>query len=174
MRKLLIVLLVATASMAMLAQKVAGLKWTAPAGWTAEQGERPMRAASYDVPAAAGDKSGGECVVYFFGAGQGGSVEANIERWKSQIKAADGNPANAKIAKKTIHGLGVTTIDSSGTYTGMGGPMAAGAPQPGYRLLGAVIENPGGNIFVKFAAPAKTVAANQAKFEQFIGSFQPE
>src|SRR6266545_4943782 len=83
------------------AESVAGLKWTAPAGWKAEAA-RPMRAATYAVPAAAGDKDNGECVVYFFGAGQGGGVDANLERWKGQFKGPGGKPPAAKTAKKTV------------------------------------------------------------------------
>src|SRR5215472_3769813 len=95
----------------LMAESAAGLKWTAPAGWKNE-GSRPMRAATYSVPAAAGDQDPAECVVYFFGAGQGGSIEANIERWKGQF-LQDGHPANAQIGKKTIHGLPVTSIESA-------------------------------------------------------------
>jgi len=134
-----------------------------------------MRAATYTVPAAAGDTASAECVVYFFGVGQGGSVEANLERWKGQMIAPDGKPSSAKIAKRTIHQLAVTTIDTSGDYTGMGGPMAPSkSVQKNYRLLGAIIEGPAGNVFVKFTGPAKTVAARQAEFEQFLNSFEKE
>jgi hypothetical protein len=133
-----------------------------------------MRAATYAVPAAAGDKDNAECGVYFFGAGQGGGVDQNIDRWKSQVQQ-DGKPAPAQVQKKTIHGIPVTTIDTSGAYTGMGGPMSADrTPRPGYRMLGAILEGPGGNIFIKFAGPAKTVAANQAAFEKMVESFQKE
>jgi len=152
------------------AESSAGLKWTAPAGWT-NQGSRPMRAATYTIPVASGDHDPAECAVYFFGAGQGGSVEANIARWKGQF--AQG--ASAQPRKRTIHGLAVTTIDISGDYSGMGGPMATQPTvKPGYRLLGAIVEGPEGNLFVKFAGPSKTVAANQQKFEQLLGSFAKE
>ena len=154
------------------AESVAGLKWTAPAGWKTE-GSRPMRAATYTVPAAPGDSESAECVVYFFGAGSGGSVEANIERWKGQILKPDGKVADAQIQKRTIHSLPVTTVDSTGSYTGMGGPLAPGAVvKQQYRLIGAVIENPGGNLFIKFTGPAKTVTANKAKFDQLLQSFE--
>jgi hypothetical protein len=74
-----------------------------------------------------------------------------------------------------VHGLAVTTIDTAGEYSGMGVPMAASsAPVPGYRLLGAIVAGPGGNMFVKFTGPAKTIAANQQKFEQLLSSFQPD
>jgi hypothetical protein len=135
------------------AESAAGLKWTAPAGWKTEAGARPMRVATYTV-------EGAECAVYFFGAGQGGSIDANLERWKNQIHG----PA-PKNAKRTIHGLQVTTIDASGDYAGMGETA-----KPAYRLLGAIVEGPGGNVFFKFTGPAKTIAANQPKFEQLLNS----
>ena len=156
------------------AESVAGLKWTTPTAWKTE-GARPMRAATYTIPPTAGDTASAECVVYFFGAGQGGSVEANLDRWKGQMLTPGGKPADAKIAKRTIHGLAVTTIDASGDYSGMGGPMASSKSlQNNYRLLGAIVEGPGGNVFIKFTGPAKTIAASQSEFEQLLNSFDKE
>jgi len=127
-----------------MAETMGGLRWMAPAGWKSE-GTTPMRAATDKILPAAGIMMP-ECVVYFFSAGQGVSVQANIERWNGQFTGPHGKPATAKIAKRTVHGLPVTTIDVTGAYSGMGGPMAvAKAIKPGYRLLGAIIENPGGN-----------------------------
>jgi hypothetical protein len=54
------------------AESAAGVRWNSPAGWKNE-GSRPMRAATYIVDDA-------ECGVYFFGAGMGGSVQANLDR----------------------------------------------------------------------------------------------
>lgn len=154
------------------ADTVAGLRWTPPAGWQSK-GASPMRAATYIVPAGPGDREGGECVVYFFGAGQGGGVEANIKRWEGQMRQPGGKPAVSKPVKRTIAGLPVTTIDISGEYTGMGGPMAVNpSAKPGYRMLGAIVEGPGGNVFLKFTGPAATVKANQSKFEQMLQSFE--
>ena len=156
------------------AESAGGIRWTRPAGWTTEAA-RPMRAATYTVPPAAGDQQGGECVVYYFGEGQGGSVDANIERWTSQFRGPGGKPVVPKVAKRTSNALAIVTIDVSGEYTGMGGPMARDRTAvPGYRLLGAVIEGPRGNVFVKFTAPEHTVAANEQKFAQLLASMQLE
>jgi hypothetical protein len=153
------------------AETAGGLRWTMPAGWKAEAA-RPMRAATYTIPPAPGDTDPAECAVFFFGAGQGGSVEDNIERWRSQMLGPDGKPATAKIDKRAARGLAFTLIDASGAYTGMGGPFAGGSRAvPGYRLIGAVVQGPGGNVFVKFTGPAMTVAANQGKFEELLASF---
>jgi hypothetical protein len=152
------------------AESVAGLKWTAPSGWK-NLGSQSMRAATYSIPSAAGDRDSAECAVYFFGAGQGGSVEANIDRWKGQFR----QPAAAQVRKRTVHGLPVTTIDISGDYSGMGGPMVTEKTvKSGYRLLGAIVESPGGNVFLKLTGPAKTVAASQQGFEQLLASFDKE
>jgi hypothetical protein len=166
-------LFLALFSIGLLAESAAGLRWTAPAGWKIEAAQ-PMRAATYTVAPAPGDKAGGECGVYFFGVGQGGTVEANLDRWKGQFRGGDGKPAPAQVAKRTAGGLTITTIDTSGDYSGMGGPLASGRAVPGYRLLGAIVEGRGGNVFIKFTGPAKTVAANSQKFQQLLASFQQE
>lgn len=140
-----------------------------PPAWKAEA-QRPMRLATYTVA------SGGECGVYYFGSGKGGSVDANLDRWIGQFLQADGKPSKgaAKIAKRTVQGLSITTVDVSGAYTGMGGPTQASAPaMPGYRMLGAIVEGPEGAIFFKFVGPGQTVAANQASFDKMIASLGP-
>src|SRR3989442_5734028 len=43
-----------------------GIEWTPPSRWTA-QSERPMRLATYLVPAAPGDREGAEGAVFYFG-----------------------------------------------------------------------------------------------------------
>ena len=130
-----------------------------------------MRLATYTIPAAAGDSDSGECGVYYFGQGQGGSVEANMTRWIGQFQSKE----PAKREQRTVHGLKVTTVDVSGAYSGMGGPNApAGAPpKAGYRLLGAIVEGPQGSVFFKFTGPAKAVAQNQAAFEKMLASIGP-
>ncbi len=161
-------------SAVLFAESAAGIRWTAPAGWKAE-GPRPMRAATYSIAPAAGDTAGAECVVNFFGPGQGGGVDANVERWKGQVLGPDGKPATAKVDKRTVRGVPITIIDSSGSYTGMGGPMMASPKAvPGYRLLGAIVEGPGGSVFFKLTGPAKTVASQQKNFDQLLASIELE
>ena len=161
--------------MSPVAETVGGLRWTPPVGWKSE-GAAPMRAATYKLPPTAGDQDGAECVVYYFGVGQGGSVQANIERWTGQFTGADGKPSNAAIAKRTVHGLPVTAIDVTGAYSGAGGPTATVKTVKAgyYRLLGAIIEDAGGNVFLKFTGPAKTIAANERSFQQLLESFQKQ
>jgi hypothetical protein len=163
------VLGLALAAMFLSADSGAGVQWTTPATWKSEA-QRAMRLATYSI---APDT---ECGVYYFGSGQGGSVQANLDRWIGQFLQADGKPSKeaAKINKRSVHGLPVTTVDVSGAYTGMGGPTAPSGPAvAGYRMLGAVVEGPQGSIFFKFVGPAKAVAANQAPFDKMIASLEP-
>jgi hypothetical protein len=153
------------------ADSAAGLRWTAPQIWKTEAA-RPMRAATYTIPLTAGDRGVAECVVNYFGPGLGGSVEANIERWTGQMLGPDGKPALAKVEKRSIRGVPVVVVDSAGSYTGMGGPMASGKPVAGYRLLGAIAEGAGGAVFFKLTGPAKTVAAHESHFRQMLESLQ--
>src|ERR1700751_3504745 len=90
-------------SAVLFAESVAGLKWTPPAGWKSS-GATTMRAATYPVAPVQGDSDAAECVVYFFGVGQGGSVQANIDRWEGQFTSPGGKPAQAKVIKTTVHG----------------------------------------------------------------------
>jgi hypothetical protein len=155
------------------ANSAAGIRWTVPREWKTEAA-RPMRAATYSIVPAAGDRGVAECVVNYFGPGQGGSVEANVERWKTQVLGADGKPAAAKVTSRTVRGIRMTVVDASGSYTGMGGPMAAAKPVSGYRLIGAIAEGPGGNVFFKLTGPEKTISAEASRFDQLLSSIQPE
>ena len=159
------------AALATGAETAGGIQWTAPTGWKS-QGARPMRAATYMVPATAGDKEDGECAVFYFGQGQGGAVQDNLDRWIGQFQQPDGKPskAAAEIRKQTINGLPVTTISLPGTYLAGAAMSMEKTPRPGYRLMGAIVEAPQGAVFFKFTGPAKTVNAGQAAFQSLLKS----
>jgi hypothetical protein len=147
-------------------QGEAAIAWQVPAGWVAETPSNPMRRAQYRVP---GD---GECVVFYFGPGQGGSPMANAERWAAQFADAKGQPATAsmKTRTETVNGAQVLFVEAAGTYMSGGMMGDAVVPRPGYALLGAVVEGPDANWFFKFTAPEKTVAGERAAFETMIRS----
>lgn len=157
------------------AGSVAGVAWEEPSSWK-PQPRRPMRAATYAVPAAPGDSESGECAVYFFGTGQGGSVEANIRRWLGQFRTAEGNPVeSAEREDRTINGLEVTTLDVSGTFMFKPAPFAPKTiPKPGYRMLAAIVQAPEGPVFFKLTAPEKTAAAAEEDFQQMLESLEKQ
>jgi hypothetical protein len=163
-----------SASSPMMTGSQGGITWTAPSRWKDNPGAgSSMRAATYIIPAAAGDGEGAECAVF---KNIGGGVAANIKRWIDQFEQPDGSSSGSKAKqnKETINGLNVTTVDVTGTFKG-GGMMMTGQPtakKPGYRLLGAIIEAPQGEIFFKLTGPEKTVTAAQPEFQSLLKSIK--
>jgi predicted small secreted protein len=146
--------------------QIAGVKWTIPKRWTMGP-ERPMRAATYVVPATEEGGESAECAVSYFGAGQGGVVDANIDRWVGQFE----KPVPPEKSVRDVDGLKVTTVQINGTYLGMGGMMAESSPRKeNYRLLGAIIEGPQGMIFFKMTGLQKTVGGAEKEFDAMVGS----
>ena len=130
-----------------------------------------MRVATYSIPAAQDDAEGAECAVYYFGAGQGGGVDANLERWIGQFQPV----ARSKRSTRKVDGIPVSLADVSGTYTAHGGSMSqVQGDKPGWHLLGAIAESPQGAVFFKLAGPAKTVAAASKAFDAMVGSLKKE
>ena len=148
------------------------IKAKVPAEWIEQTPSSSMRKAQYALPKVAGDGEDGELAVFYFGLGQGGSVEANIERWIGQISQPDGSSSKdkAKTNKKEIGGMPVTLVDVSGTYSA--GMMSNAPPRQGYRMLAAVAETAEGPWFFKLTGPEKTIAKWSSSFDQFIGSFK--
>jgi hypothetical protein len=142
-----------------------GVKWSVPKTWTDQPGSS-MRVATYKVPAAKAAEPG-EVAVFFFGPGQGGSIDANVERWSRQF---EGTPKPTRSLKK-VNGLQLTLVQIAGTYLAPGGPMMQSQGKKlDYRLLAAIAEAPEGLIFFKLTGPAVTVAAAQADFDALVAS----
>ena len=154
---------------------LAGLTYSAPPAWHTRPPASSMRVAEFVVPRAQPDAEDAELIIYYFGTGGGGSAEANIDRWISQVQQPDGSDskAKAKRAERTINGLKVTTVDVSGTYTAEMRPGAAEHyNKPGFRVCAAMIETPQGAYYVKMTGPANTVAAAQPDYEKFLSSLK--
>ena len=150
-----------------------GLHFKTPDGWASETPTSSMRVAQYRLPAAEGDSEAASLVVYYFGAGQGGSVEANFDRWTSQILQPDGSSSKskAKTETMTVNGMKTTLLDVSGTYAG--GGMAgdsSGPNKPNFRMRAGVLETPKGAYFVKLVGPEKTVGKWDDAFIAFLKS----
>jgi hypothetical protein len=152
----------------------AALTFTAPQGWQQSPPGSSMRVAEFTLPRAQGDAEDAQLVVYFFG-GQGGSVDANIQRWVGQIQQPDGKASSAAAKKltRTVNGLAVTLVDVSGTYVAETAPgSGARNNKPNYRLRAGVVETPNGPYFIKLTGPAKTVAMMEQPFERFVSSLK--
>ena len=150
----------------------AALAWTVPAAWTSVTPSSPMRRAQYKVPGSAGD---GECVVFYFGPGQGGDPMSNAVRWAEQFTPADGKPAQSamKTSEIEVGGFKVFVVEVAGTYNGgMTMTPLPAAPKPGYRLLGAVAPGPDANWYFKFTGPDATVNEQRGAFTSMVKSLK--
>lgn len=153
-------------------QGAGALVWTVPASWVPEAPASAMRKAQYRLP---GDAGAAECIVFYFGPGQGGDAQANAERWGAQFADATGKPVIATTTSEKVGELDVLRVEAKGTY--VGAMMMGGGPQPepkaGYMLLGAVASGPDANWFFKLTGPESTVEAHRAAFGSLIASLRP-
>jgi hypothetical protein len=149
------------------------VSYKVPAAWTVEKPTSEMRLAQYKLPKADGDSEDALLILYYFGPGQGGTPEANIERWVNQVKQPDGSPSKGRTATMTVNGLQVSTVDVLGNYSG--GMSQDSAPKDSkaiFRLRGAIIETPKGSYFVKLTGPEKTVNHWDQAYTDYINSFE--
>jgi hypothetical protein len=150
------------------------LGYVTPQGWQKQPVASSMRVAEFTLPRADGDSEDAVLVVYYFG-GSGGSVDANLQRWVSQMQQPDGKPS-AGVAKKetrTVNGLALTLLDVSGTYVAETAPGSTERHnKPNFRLRAGVIDTPNGPYFIKLTGPSKTIAKWDRAFEQFVASLK--
>jgi gluconolactonase len=145
------------------------LKLTVPEAWKQGPRGRPFRQAEFEIPPADGDKEPGEYVVYHFGAGGGGGVQANIDRWIGQFRSEG---RKVKVFTGTSPNGKYTLIDLTGTYNKPIGPpiQMKTQPLPGARMLGVVLQTEkDGDYFLKFTGPEKTVTAAGDDFRASFG-----
>lgn len=148
------------------------LVWDIPPGWVSEVPANPVRRAQLRVPGPGGE---GECVVSYFGPGQGGDPMANAERWASQFVQEDGSPAGPTMKTSTIKvgPISVLLVEVKGTFlSGSGMGMPGVQEKPGSMLLGAVAEGPDANWFFKFTGPEKTIEAQRGAFDKMVRSLR--
>ncbi|RMF73408.1 MAG: hypothetical protein D6738_08825 [Acidobacteria bacterium] len=149
-----------------------GLVWDVPESWVVETPSSAMRRAQYRVPGPGGD---GQCVVFYFGPGQGGDAKSNAERWARQFAQPDGRDSVEVMKTRTfsVGDVQVTEVEVTGTYGGgmmMGSPSAG--PKENWMLLGAIAAGPDANWFFKFTGPKTTVEANREAFGKLLRSLR--
>ena len=154
----------------------ATLKFDAPTGWTSKTPSSSMRVAEFTLPRVSGDSEDASVTVYFFGASQGGNVQANIDRWIGQMAQPDGQPSS-KVAKTTAStttsGLKLSIVDVSGTYVAEVAPGSSERfHKPGFRQIAVYVDTPGGPYFVKCVGPTATVTKWHDSLQAFLRSLR--
>lgn len=151
-----------------------GLGYDAPADWTSKPSRSSMRIAQWEL---AGDDAPAEVIIFYFGEGGGGGVDANLDRWVGQFEQPDGSSTRdqATITERSVNGLELTIADMRGTYVA---EVRPGAPQrnhrPGHRMIAAVVEGGTGPWYIRVLGPVATVAKWEASVEAFLSSLRLE
>jgi hypothetical protein len=144
------------------------IAWDLPASWQMVTPSSTMRLAQAVIP---GDAGPGELVVFYFGPGGGGDVEANLARWVGQMELAPGTEASREAFD--VGGYRVTLLEVAGTLKPSGMGMGPSEPVPGSRMLAAVVEGPGGPWFFKATGPDATLAAARDDYRAMLESVRP-
>lgn len=148
----------------------ADIDFTLPAGWQSETPSSNMRLAQATIPGSGGP---GQLTVFYFGPGGGGDAESNIQRWVGQMEPEQGTEPERQTFE-TENGFRVTWVDVAGTLLPSNMGTGPDTPQPNSRLLGAVVEGPGGPWFFKLTGPKTTLDPEREKFLEMLRSVQPK
>lgn len=150
------------------------LRYDAPEEWASQPVRRPFRQARYLIPRSTVDSEDSQLIVYYFGKGEGGSVELNLERWKGMFTTAEGKPVDEKACRTEVfeaNGLRVTSLDVVGHYAdAMMSPARSEPTKTVFRMLAAVVETPDGPWFFKAVGPASTLADHRDAFVGMLKS----
>jgi len=141
-----------------------GIEGTLPAGWLAQTPGSSMRLAQYRIPG----PPEAELVVYYFGPGQGGSVDANAARWSSQFTNVQGKPVKPNIRQLRASAPRVTLVELHGNYARGMGMGTDNSVKPDHALMAAVVETPKGNAFIQLWGPESTVSAARNDYLDFL------
>ena len=159
-----------TAPSAATAPQAGPLAWDVPDGWTAEQPASSMRLAQYRV---SGPGGAGECIVFYFGPGQGGDPAGNAARWAGQFTQPDGSSSMERMKMSVLEDtqVPVRIVEVTGTYDG--GMTMTDAPaerKTDHMLLGGIADSSQGPWFFKFTGPESTVRSQRTAFETMMRS----
>ncbi|MFM7808024.1 MAG: hypothetical protein ACKPEA_08860 [Planctomycetota bacterium] len=137
------------------------IEFPKPAAWKWVKPSAQFRTLQYAVP---GDS---ELIVSVFPAGDGGAVEANVERWANQFGGAGSVKARVD---RVVGEIRVTRVDFAGDFKGMGMAQA----RTGMLQLGAIVQAPKQAVFIRLLGPAAAVEGARADFEALAAGVRPQ
>jgi hypothetical protein len=140
---------------------------TVPAGWTSRTPSSTSRLAQFVVPGR-DSASNAEVVVYFFGTAQGGNVEANLTRWRSQFSTPDGSPVPEKVTRDSSGTFPITIAEYQGSYRRGVGAGSPDSVRTGQALVAAIAETPRGTMFIQLFGPVARVTREREAFVRFV------
>lgn len=142
------------------------MRLMAPESWVRKPASSDFVMTEFALPKAEGDAQDGRLTV----STAGGSVEANIERWKGQFAP---EPTASSQETLQVGDVEITFVDLAGTFKDQRGPFAPATQYEGYRMLAAIVPLAGQQYFIKAYGPEKTMAAYVSQFKEFLNTLAP-
>ena len=144
-----------------------GYHTKSPASWSSRPPSSSSRLAQFVIHGSDAS-SDAEIVAFFFGASQGGNVDANLARWRSQFSTPDASPVPETVTRDSSGAFPLTTAEFRGTYRRGVGAGSADSVRTGQTLVAAIVETPHGTLFIQLFGPTATVATHRAEFTKFV------
>lgn len=142
-----------------------------PATWVEHPPAGSLETTRFNVPGR-DENPAAEIVVFFFGPSSGGTLEANIDRWRKQFRPnEDGSLLEPTITElETTAGFKVTLVELVGDWVKMG----AASYTPDQHFITAVVDSPNGMVFIRFVGAEATVGPNRDTFINMIKSLRED
>jgi hypothetical protein len=143
------------------------LEWDDPPQWKKVPPSSSMRKASYEIPAAKGDKEPGQLNVFVLG----GDVDSNIQRWVDEFSGMP--PKSVVRTDRTVNEMRQAVVEiPKGKFSGGMGDKGA---SDNYGLLGAIVVAPSGTeYFFKLTGPGATVKAARDPFYSLLDGIREQ
>lgn len=151
--------------------KLTGITLSVPSAWTSQEPKRPgpmAPKAIFAIPALEGEGHGGMVRITHF-PGMKGKDDLNVNRWLGQVTQPGGKAStreDAKITKKTVGEVQLTIVDVSGAAR----VTMRDKPQPGSRMIAAILDHPKGPHYVVIAGSASLMAKWENDLYKFLES----
>jgi len=144
---------------------------TTPADWVPGKVSSSIRIAQFRLPKSEGDKEPAEVAIFK----SGGSVKANVQRWKDQFSPPKGKKTDdvAKVSKVKVGGQEATQLEITGTYKAPPfDPTYKGKKLEGFRMVALQFDSGDNTYQIKLLGPAKTVEKHKKAFDAWIKGFK--
>jgi hypothetical protein len=157
--------------------ELGSLKSKVPAAWKQEEPSSNMRLTQFRLPHADGDAVDAEVVVFYFGQGGAGGVQANIDRQLAKFAAQPGKPVRdaAKMGEFKVGNETATVVDITGTYKYKARPFDPAAKEelrPDHRLVYVILPTDKGPYYIQMVGPVRTVEKHKAGFDDWVKNFK--
>jgi hypothetical protein len=146
---------------------VGSFSFQRPQGWVWVIPQSAIRKAEFSIPSQAQGEDPVTVTFFCFGRGEGGSVQANVNRWTAQFANSDGSPSKAVTESKVFDSVPVTIVTATGFFSGGMGQSTSVKPLHA-GLRGAILQSPQGDVYVKMTGPETLVRKSSQSFDDMI------